>query len=74
MKSEYFELSMKNGTKAFAGMGEANAEVWASDCPLAAVQFRQACGRDVLHPIEVLDRAYRSDGFPKPVPAPGAGS
>ncbi len=74
MKTEYFELSMKNGAKAFAGMGEAEAEVWASDCPLAAVQFRQACGRDVLHPIEVLDRAYRSDGFSKPVPAPGAGT
>jgi Fe-S oxidoreductase len=67
MKSEYFELAMKNGAKAFDGMRGADAEVWTSDCPLAAVQFQQACGREVLHPIEVLDRAYRDDGFPNAV-------
>jgi glycerol-3-phosphate dehydrogenase subunit C len=64
MKTEYFDLSLKNGAKAFDGMRGADAEVWASDCPLAAVQFRQACGREVLHPLEVLERAYRADGFP----------
>jgi hypothetical protein len=69
MKTEFFELSMKNGAKAFEGMGGVDSDLWTSDCPLAAVQFRQACGREVLHPIEVLDRAYREDGFPNAVSA-----
>ncbi len=74
MKKEWFELSLKNGQKAFDGMKEAGAEIWTSDCPLAAIQFEQACGRAVLHPVEVLARAYREDGFPEKVtpesPAP----
>jgi len=69
MKKEYFELSLKNGAKAFDGMKRAEAEVWSTECPLAAVQFEQACGKQALHPLEVLDRAYRDDGFSTPVEA-----
>jgi len=72
MKKEYFELSLKNGRRAFDGMHEAEAEVWATECPLAAVQFKQATGREPMHPIEVLDRAYRADGFATPVSSNGA--
>ncbi len=68
MKKEFFPLSLENGKKAFDGMREAGAEIWTSDCPLAGLQFEQACGHQVLHPIEVLDRAYREDGFATPVP------
>lgn len=64
MKTEFFELSLRYGAKAFDGMRAADCEVWTSDCPLASVQFEQACGRRVLHPVEVLDRAYREDGWP----------
>ena len=73
MKEEYFQLALRNGEKAFEGMREAEAEVWSTDCPLAALQFEQACGRKALHPVEVLERAYREDGFPQKVegPAPG---
>ena len=49
---------------------QAGAEVWASDCPLAAIQFEQATGKKPLHPIQVLARALRPDGFPTPVTAP----
>jgi Fe-S oxidoreductase len=69
MKREYFELSMRYGSKAFDGMRAADCEVWTSDCPLASLQFEQACGRQVLHPVEVLDRAYREDGWPTRVEA-----
>jgi Fe-S oxidoreductase len=48
-------------------MAEAQAEVLATDCPLAAVQFDQALGRRPIHPIQVLARAYREDGFPSPL-------
>jgi len=70
MKTEWFELSLKNGQRAFDGMREAEAQLWTSDCPLASIQFEQACGRTVLHPVEVLARAYREDGFPTRVPPP----
>lgn len=70
MKTEFFELSMKNGKAAFEEMKEAEAEVWTSDCPLAAIQFEQATGKKPLHPIQVLARALKPDGFPTPVPPP----
>lgn len=67
MKKEFFELSMKWGAKAFAGMREANARVMATDCPTAALQIENATGVRPMHPIEVLARAYNPDGFPDPV-------
>ena len=68
MKTEGFEVSQRLGRKAFDGMQQANAEVWATDCPLAALQFSQHAGIKPLHPMSVLARAYREDGFPTPVP------
>jgi Fe-S oxidoreductase len=70
MKKEYFELSMKWGKKAFDGMREANAEIMATDCPLSAIQIEQATGIKPIHPIEVLSRAYSSNGFPSAVTPP----
>jgi hypothetical protein len=65
------------GQKAFAGMKDAGAEVWATDCPLAALQFQQHAGRKPMHPMSILARAYRADGFPTrvapPAEAPEAG-
>ncbi len=63
MKKEFFPLSMLAGKKAFDEMKEAEAEVMASDCPLAAIQFDQAIGTRPVHPIQVLARAYRRGGF-----------
>ena len=45
-----------------------NAEVWATECPLAGLQFEQHAGKKALHPMTILARAYRKDGFPNPVP------
>jgi glycerol-3-phosphate dehydrogenase subunit C len=67
MKKEYFELSMKWGEKAFGPLREAGTRVMATDCSLAAIQIEQGTGTRPLHPIEVLARAYRSDGFDQPV-------
>ncbi len=67
MKVEGFEASARIGKKAFDGMQEADAEVWATDCPLAAIQFKQHAGVRPMHPMSVLTRAYRKDGFPTPV-------
>jgi Fe-S oxidoreductase len=73
MKREFFDLSLAAGKKAFDGMRAAaqpeagGPGIMATDCPLAAVQFEQATGVRPLHPLQVLERAYRADGFPKPV-------
>lgn len=67
MKKEFFPLAMLAGRKAFEAMQNAEAEIWASDCPLAGLHIQQATGRRPLHPVEVLARAYRPDGFPQPV-------
>ena len=63
MTVEGFEPSQRIGTKDFDGMKEADAELWVTDCPLAALQFAQHAGRRPMHPMSVLARAYRSDGF-----------
>ncbi|MBI4463761.1 MAG: 4Fe-4S dicluster domain-containing protein [Acidobacteria bacterium] len=65
MKKEFFPLSLLAGKKAFEQMEEGAAETLATDCLLAAVQFEQALGTRPMHPIEVLARAYRADGFPR---------
>jgi glycerol-3-phosphate dehydrogenase subunit C len=63
MTVEGFEPSQRIGAKAFQGMKAASAAVWATDCPLAAMQFEQHAGQRPLHPLSILARAYRQDGF-----------
>jgi glycerol-3-phosphate dehydrogenase subunit C len=63
MTVEGFEPSARIGRKAFEGMRAAEAETWATDCPLAAIQFEQHAGRKPLHPVTLLARAYRGEGF-----------
>jgi glycerol-3-phosphate dehydrogenase subunit C len=63
MSVEGFEPSQKYGKKAFDGMLEKDSEIWATDCPLAAIQFQQFAGVKPMHPMSILARAYRKDGF-----------
>jgi Fe-S oxidoreductase len=63
MTVEGFEPSQRIGRKAFDGMKMAAAAVWATDCPLAAIQFQQHAGKKPLHPVSLLARAYRGDPF-----------
>jgi Fe-S oxidoreductase len=67
MKIEGFEYSRRVGRKAFEGMASSGASVWVTDCPLAALQFQQHAGVKPMHPMSVLARAYREDGFNVPV-------
>jgi Fe-S oxidoreductase len=68
MKLEGFEPSKRIGKKAFDGMKDADSKVWSTDCPLAAIQFEQHAGVKPMHPMSILARAYREDGFPEKVP------
>jgi Fe-S oxidoreductase len=63
MKVEGFEYSKRVGQKAFDEMKSHGAEIWVTDCPLAALQFRQHASVSPMHPMTVLARAYRGDGF-----------
>ena len=63
MTVEGFEASRRIGQKAFDGMRAGDAATWATDCPLAALQFDQHAGRRPLHPVTILARAYRGEGF-----------
>jgi len=64
MTVEGFEPSARIGKNAFDQMKEADGEVWATDCPLAAIQFQQHAGVKPMHPMSILARAYRENGFP----------
>ena len=63
MTVEGFEPSQRIGRKAFDGMKSSGAQIWATDCPLAALQFAQHAGRKPLHPLAILARATRENGF-----------
>ncbi|MEW6248117.1 MAG: heterodisulfide reductase-related iron-sulfur binding cluster [Nitrospirota bacterium] len=60
VKAEFFELSMKIANKVVRQVKEAQADLVASDCPLAALQIDQAgqAGRPTLHPIQIIKQAY----------------
>jgi Fe-S oxidoreductase len=70
MKVEGFEPSARIGKKSFDEMQSAKAEIWATDCPLAAIQFEQHAGVKPMHPMSILARAYRKDGFPQSLETP----
>ena len=61
MTVEGFEPAARIGRKAFDGMRAAEAPLWATDCPLAAIQFAQHAGVRPLHPMTILARAYRGE-------------
>jgi len=67
MTVEGFEPSQRIGKRAFDGVKQGESEVWSTDCPLAALQFQQHAGRKPLHPMTILARAYREDGFPEAI-------
>ena len=73
MKVEGFETSQRVGRKAFDGMKASESKVWSTDCPLAAIQFEQHAGVKPMHPMTILARAYREDGFPEKVKADETG-
>ena len=64
MTVEGFEPSQRIGKKAFDGMIKPKTELWATDCPLAALQFEQHAGVKPLHPMTILAKAYRGEALP----------
>jgi len=58
MKTENFDTAMKVAGKLVRGMEKGEPEQFASDCALASLNIRQKSGRTVLHPIQIVARAY----------------
>ena len=59
MKAESFDASKRIGKKSFEGMKSEESEVWVTDCPLAALQFKQHAGKKPKHPMSIMAEAYR---------------
>ena len=63
-KTEFFPLSMTIAGKAVRAVEHTQADLVASDCPLAGLQLDQAgasahtAGKTVLHPIQIVRNAY----------------
>lgn len=58
MKQEYFELSLKWGRRLFNEIREAEPQLVATDCPLAALQIEKGVDIKPLHPIQIMKSAY----------------
>ncbi|AWR93242.1 heterodisulfide reductase-related iron-sulfur binding cluster [Acidianus brierleyi] len=49
------------GSKMMEAFSQSNAEIFATECPLAGLQIFKASGRKPLHPIQVLKEAMKND-------------
>jgi len=58
LKQQYYDLSLQVAEALLRDIRESQADITASDCPLAALQIRQGSGQKPLHPIQLLERAY----------------
>ncbi len=58
VKSEYFDMSMKMASRLGKDIEDSAPDVIASDCPLSALQITQSTGKQVLHPIQIIEKAY----------------
>ncbi len=58
LKREFYPLSLTVAGRLFSAVDEARPATVVSDCALAALQITQGTGRPVLHPVQVLEKAY----------------
>ena len=59
MKKENFDLSMKIGSKLLAEIETAKPEMVLSGCGTCQIQILQGTGKEVIHPIVLLNKAYK---------------
>jgi glycerol-3-phosphate dehydrogenase subunit C len=60
-KRRFHELSLRLAAPLFDALRTSGAAVWATDCPLAALQILQGTGTRARHPVQVLAFAYGFD-------------
>jgi len=57
LKARHFDAAQQVAARLMAGLAERPGDLVCSDCKLAGLQIGVA-GREPLHPVEALDRAY----------------
>jgi Fe-S oxidoreductase len=58
VKQDSHDISLQYAQKLFNYLADAEADLYVSDCPLAANQIEHGTGRRPLHPMVVLKEAY----------------
>ena len=58
MKKEYYALSKKGAEPLLAGLTDGTPTTLASDCLIAKLQIEEGTAKKVVHPIEILWKAY----------------
>lgn len=58
MKEEFYEMGRKYAAKLVSGVSHAEPTVVASECPLSGLRLKKELGVDVVHPVELLAKAY----------------
>ncbi|RLJ71281.1 glycerol 3-phosphate dehydrogenase (quinone) subunit C [Hydrogenivirga caldilitoris] len=61
VKKETFDYAFKVGSRLFDDLKAQEADLYVSDCPLASHMIELGTGKQPLHPLEVLYRAYGGD-------------
>ncbi len=59
VKKSTFEISMEIGKPLFEGVLSSNADLTATDCPTCNLQIKQGTGQLPVHPISIVQRAYK---------------
>ena len=60
VKKNTYPMSLQIGSKLFKGLEESKADLFVTDCPLSSIQIEHVTGQRAIHPIQVLDQAYRA--------------
>ena len=58
MKKEYYNLSKKGAERLMGGLNAAKEGTYSSDCLIAKLQIEENSGKTVVHPIELMWKAY----------------
>ena len=58
MQARFHRESLKVADPMLRRIEAAEADHVATDCPLSALRIREALGREALHPVVLLHRAY----------------
>lgn len=61
VKKGTFDYAFKVGSRLFDDLKAQEADLYVSDCPLASHMIELGTGKQPLHPLEVLYRAYGGD-------------
>jgi Fe-S oxidoreductase len=58
MQARFHEASLQVAAGMLVRIEEAGADDVATDCPLSALRIQEGTGREAVHPIVLLHRAY----------------